>query len=154
MSMIRVCLDWHCMPSAPCSSPPPWCSPKSLVGSWLKPGWLDAPRHPASQVVSGCAAYWHMPVFEILIARSATIALFALGGCAVCRVNPLGNKYVAQPHQALSPGDNWRHPVCKHISLHVINQDAAQEVAAAHTRPVWLWRHWQLFLCCCTSSAE
>ena len=38
---------------------------------------------------------WHMPVFEILIARSSTIMFFALCGCAWTRHNPLGNRQVA-----------------------------------------------------------
>ncbi|KAK9812242.1 hypothetical protein WJX73_006670 [Symbiochloris irregularis] len=35
---------------------------------------------------------WHMPTFEILMARSITLMFFALIGCAWKRVHPLGNR--------------------------------------------------------------
>ena len=43
------------------------------------------------------AASWHMPIFEILIARSSTIMFFALCGCAWTRQNPLGNRCARFP---------------------------------------------------------
>ena len=54
--------------------------------------WCTPRRKSVAHCPTVFAASWHMPVFEILIARSATIAVFALGGCAICRVNPFGNR--------------------------------------------------------------
>ena len=38
------------------------------------------------------AGQWGIPVFEVLLARSASLVFFALIGCAVQGKNPLGKR--------------------------------------------------------------
>jgi hypothetical protein len=94
------------------------------------------------------AGQWGIPVFEVLLARSASLVFFALIGCAVQGKNPLGKRCACctpAPGLDSRAGMLEERPRCMHgETLTPFAALLRQAGPAAGARRVRLWRNRQL----------